>query len=1209
MTLNLKYAFKKRIPCAIAYWAALFMLLSGSIAAQSNRQSKIIDLRKPHQVLDSFTIAPGLAFFADSAGTLPLHAPCFGLYNNVLRIDTACLRMHHISNAQALVRYRRLSFNLESSTSGLDTAAISNRKADNNNIAFDYTPYQPPKNIWDNPGLAANGSYTRGLSLGNAQSLVFNSNLNLQLAGRIGNDLELNAAISDNSIPIQPDGTTRQLQEFDRIYIQLKKQKASLIAGDYELGQPRNYFSRYFKKLQGLAVEWRDPAFSITGTPQKPTDSLYVRAAAALSKGKFARQNLTIQEGNQGPYRLQGAEGERFIIVLAGTEKVYRDGILLTRGLEDDYTIDYNLAELRFTARKMITKDTRILVEFEYAVQNYLRSNLESNIAWNRPKARFYASFFSEQDSKKANAPVDLSRAEKLALAAAGDDLTLALASGIDTLTDGFDPNRVLYRAVDTVVCGQVQRILVYSNDPEKALYAARFSEVAQGKGNYVQIQSAANGRVYQWVAPNAATCEPQGNYEPVVRVIAPEKRQLYTAGAELRPSQNTAISTEVALSNKDLNRFSFLGNADNVGLAGMLGLQHQWFRKQSAWRLRSEAQLEFAGQNFNPLNPYRNAEFTRDWNVDATLTPANEWLPRAGAELRKGAVFSAKYAFGGYFRGDLYNGIRHGADANFTKNGWNAVANFNYLNSESSAEKTAYLRAKTDVSKQVFSKKQIKEPASANPKPRVGLYIEREKNFRREAITDTLTARSFYFDIIKPYFEIPAGGRKWNVGGYVSRRLDYKPVKLAFLRQYRADDYNLNGAFILGKSEKTEQQFKWNVNYRHLFAADSVVSEQKNAVSTYLGRLDYGLKTWKNAVSLNSGYEISSGQSPKIEFNYLKVNPGEGTLTWIDRNRDSVLQVDEMEIAVFLDQADYIRVAINNGQYIRTDNILFNQTLFLEPRQALGVRKQFWGKFAGKWSAQSTLQINRNVRSGIAGVSAWNPFDLRVQDTALVSIASSTRHILYFNRGQRAWETSGSYSDVRSRLVLSTGFESRTLEDWLYHGRVTLSRMLILEADLTWGRKTSTTENFANRNYLIRTREVQGELSFQPKRTVRLSGTYHWQTGANQLGLLETARQNDGQLELTWNPATKSKSGAYRPATSIRAKFKVANIRYTGEANTPTAYALLEGLQNGKNLLWNLNLDRQLSKAMLLNIGYEGRKTGKIPVVHVARAQIRALF
>src|ERR1043166_719752 len=314
-------------------------------------------------VLDSLSIVPGSIVFPNAG------------YNEALFPYRFEPKLHALIFSgkkpdSLAISYKRFPYNFENKFYHKNSDDLYNDIVRRNNpYSIRYNKTASDK-LFQQDGLNKNGNISRGISFGTNQDVVMNSNLNLQVNGKLTPEIDMVMAATDNNIPFQPDGTTAQLQEFDKVFIQLNNQTTKLVGGDYQLSRPQNsYFMNFYKRAQGIHLEnrYRD------STGRKPI-VFKTTFSGAVSKGKFSRMVFFGTESNQGPYRLRGADNELFIIVLSGTEKIYIDGKLLQRGQENDYIIDYNSAELTFTAKQLITKDKRIVAEFQYAERNYARS-------------------------------------------------------------------------------------------------------------------------------------------------------------------------------------------------------------------------------------------------------------------------------------------------------------------------------------------------------------------------------------------------------------------------------------------------------------------------------------------------------------------------------------------------------------------------------------------------------------------------------------------------------------------------------------------------------------------------------------------------------------------------------------------------------------------------------------------------------------------
>ncbi|MFT7449929.1 MAG: hypothetical protein ACI9VN_000640 [Patescibacteria group bacterium] len=1096
------------------------------------------------------------------------------------------------ANPRFLLSYRIYRFNWNESYSHLDSTLMQ-QSINGDYIGFDFSPYEPVDNLTDFQGLDYSGSFSRGVSFGNAQNLVLNSQFNLQLAGKIGNDIEILAAITDQNIPLQPEGNTQQLQEFDKIFIQLKKDNNKLIAGDYELAKPNSYFMNYFKKLQGAT-------FTNLTEVGKKKNILNTRVSGAIARGKFARNTIPQQEGNQGPYRLRGNNGERFIIIESGTEKVYLDGQLLKRGLEEDYVIDYNQADVTFTTNRLITKDTRIIVEFEYSDQNFLRSSYSFDSEYKVKKGRLYFNLFSEQDSKSSGNIQDLDSLQLAAIRESGNNVNNVFAPGIDTV-ETFDEFQVKYKLIDTTyqvfqngVSLLIQdTILVYSTNPDSAKYVSSWTDLGAGNGDYILDASIpANGRAYRWITPDELGNH-QGQFAPLIKLNVPNQQQLYTMGMEWEVGKNSVVQIEGAMSNNDLNRLSKEGNSQNQGFAAMARYAFKKKTKKN-WTIETNLQYEWTQDRFKALNPYRNAEFNRDWNIanssssnsttntNGVVSKAEEQVASAGFALKFKNIGLIQYDIKAFRQQDTYNGLKHEARSRWQKNGFVADIQASFLSSDGEREESEFFRPKGDISKTFKKLNNL----------RIGVYAEREKNSRFIPETDSLNSNSFYYDLLKFYIKSDES-KSFGLGANYSQRYDFAPSIDKFQQSTYATDINVNGYWRV----KSKSQLKWNLTYRQLEIEDPSLSEV-DPQETFLGEIEHSMRLWKQVIRSTTNYQISSGQEPKIEYQYIPVAPGQGNYNWTDLNKDSTVQLDEIQEIAFSDQGNALRVTIFTDDFIRTNNVQLNQSFFL--RAPSKWQKKKWLKIPSRLTGQSVLVISRRTRQG-EGVSPWNPFQLEVADTSLVSTSSRIRNVLYYNQGHEKFELQTGWLDTRRKSALTSGFESRSTREQYVYTRWNLSTIFSLELRGTQGNRDNDSEFFDNRDYVLDYYKVEPKFTFQPSGKFKVSVAYKYEDSQNTISeAMETAMIHDFKLELGYRKGTKTKidlSGTY------------SEIVFDGESNSPIELAMLQGLQNGRNYQWSLALNRSLTDNVVLNISYDGRRTGVARTVHIGRMLVRASF
>lgn len=1016
-------------------------------------------------------------------------------------------------------------------------------------------------NLFQGTKLNRTGSISRGLMVGNNQDFSLNSNLNLQLSGMISPTMKILASVTDDNIPIQPQGNTQQLQDFDKVFIEVSDQKWKLTAGDFWIKNKDSYFLKYHKRGQGIHLKNK-----IIGNNNIEID---VENSASISKGKFGRNVIQGIEGNQGPYRLYGNENESFIIILSGTENVYIDGVLLKRGQNNDYIIDYNTSEISFTANTLINKDKRIIVEFQYSDKNYARSLLQSSTTIKKNNSSFYIHGYGEQDSKNQPLQLDFDLLDRQTLENIGDNIDLAIGSGIDSVD--FNQATNLYQKIDSLG----YEVYQYSTNEQLAVYMLTFSNVGQGNGNYKIKENNALGKVFEWIAPDTisfGSIIKNGDYSPIKKLVTPKKRQIISVGGKTIWSGNS-LSYELSTSNMDLNTFSAINNEDNIGFAGLVNFENKNTLKEK-WELNQQYRIESISKDYRRIERFREVEFERNWNIQNLITTKDQLLSSAKINLKHLENGLFQYQLNSYLIKDEFNGYK-----NDFKIKWNKKVNLNFdgslMNSDGQFN-TSFLRHKTDLFIPIKGFK-------------LGFKDINENN--QFFIADTLNNNSYRFYDWKVYIE-NYDSTKNRIQFFYQERYDWFKDRSILKKATKA----ISPGLMVGISSRKNFNLNYSLAYRMLQSDSSLTNIlPENSLAS---RLNYNLKLLKGGINTNSFLEIGSGLELQKEFIYIEVPAGQGVYTWNDYNDNGIKELNEFEIAAFSDQATYIRVFTPNNNYVKIYSFQYNQNLNIDFKRIID-GKTMVEKFLNKFYNQTAVNTHKKTND-LDLQTLLNPL-VNADNPIIQQMSNSLRNSLFFNRSSSKYsvELVTQLFANKNLLINGTDFISTNKDQIKF--RWNMNKSFMLNSQLTKEIKKNSSTYMTNRNYDIENMEINNRISFQPNTLFRIAinGRYSEKRNSIEYGN-EKAFINDIGLELRRSKRDKG---------LLNGELHLVNINYNGESSSTIGFEMLEGLQLGKNITWKLGFQKNMSNNIQISINYNGRKSEENRAIHTGSMQMRAFF
>ena len=1011
--------------------------------------------------------------------------------------------------------------------------------------------------------LQKSGSIVRGFTVGSNRDLSLNSGLRLQLAGKIASDLEVVAALTDESTPIQPEGTTQTLQEFDKVFVEMRGTDFTATLGDFNLDFDGTEFARLSRKLQGAkgTIDYRSGFANGNAT-----------LSGAVPRGKYTTSQFQGLEGVQGPYRLSGKNNERSIIVISGTERVYINGELQTRGETNDYTIDYSIAEVTFTPRKLITSASRITIDFEYTDRQYNRSLLagqtSSKILDN--KATLTVSYFREADNP--DAPIDFSVTDsaRRVLERAGADREKAVLSGVTRV----DSNGT-YVQVDTLLNGQPRQFFRYAPAKSDTLNVV-FSNVGFGRGEYVR-QSIG---VYVWKGPGA------GDYLPIQYLPLPQLQQTVDVHLNVTPTNNLSVTGEIATSTFDANRFSSLDDDHNTGHA--LNFTAAFAPKDvriggsniGSFDLRVKER--YVNKRFTFIDRVNDIEFNRKWGIDS-ITSSSEEIQEASLKYLPLPQIAVGGGYGRNHRGAELNSKRVNGSFDFKGEGLPSIMY--------TIEKVSTDESVTDNSSSWLRNKGSIEHSVDVFTP--SFRYEGENRRVSSISTSALKFGSFRYDVFAP------GLRVRDIG----------PVSLGTEFEWRTDNLFNNGSVVQESKSNTQAYDGKLSEWNHLTSSLDVTLREKkysqafrqlgnSDIKTVLVRSQSRFTPFNRGVETDLFYEVATERSARLERVFVRVTQGTGNYRYLgDVNGNGIADDNEFELTRF--DGDYIAITLPSEQLFPIIDLKTSTRIRVVPKQFF----EGGGTFASLLSVLSSESYVRiEEKSSEQDLKQIYLLHFRKFQNDSTTIAGST----LFTQDLNIMEGSPDAS-VRLRYSQRTGlnrFTSGIERSYTRERSIRLRLQLVSEIanqiDYINRIDRVGSQDSSNRLRDVLSNTFAFDLSYRPEQDLEVG--FRVEMGKS------TDRFQSPELNADLNTQSLRIVYAFHGSGQLRMETSREEVRLS-QALAVFPFELTGGRVDGKTWLWRLAFDYRVTEFIQASMNYDGRSEGGRSPVHTARAEVRAFF